>query len=639
MLVVEDGPVEQSWYSFRQWARQQSVVAFDTETTGLRPFHGDRLVGISVGISDQTWYLPFRHEVGPNLDEARLRETIAWLQTRDQLIGHNSKFDLHMLMKEGFQLPYHMPYTKDCEVLDTLIGAHLANENEKSFGLKPLCDKYGIGRGSRDEEELKERIVSDFRSELADARKVVQERKGSTEGVWKGMMWKLPPEQVAPYAETDVALTWGLLQEYLWPYMQAWGLVPLYQQVCNYNLLITKLEARGIKVDRDILHQTTLDAMERAEDAENRLWEATGLDNCNSYARVAKYFGVETTKEKPLKVAMLEGRVDREKGELLLDARGKRKVVDSYLIPYYSFVADDEAIHPSFRVHGTATGRLSCTDPNIMALPRNVTDQPAKAVFVARPGYVLVEIDLSQAELRVASHFAAQIAKNHATPDRYLSPNNPNLSKMGAVLASGEDLHTTTMIEMQQYLPSITRDEAKRVNLSAVFGIGAVKYAKEYAISFEYAKAALSAWRNIYPEFALLYSAADEIASRQGYITLPLSGRMRRYDSQFGSYTSQASSNWVQGTVADVMRIAMHYADLYLESQSGHLLFQVHDSLLMEIPEGDGVPEIVKAVQHIMTDPVMFGFMPPLKTEAKVGPSWGSMKVRETRHDSLGVPV
>ena len=631
-----------------EWLRQQAVVCIDTETTGLRPFHGDQLVGISVGKEDQTFYYPFRHEIGENLSEDKLHILMSIIQTRDTLILHNSKFDLHMLIRDGFVLPGHYPRTKDCPILDTLLGMHLINENEKKFALKALCDRYRIGTGSKDEEDLRGIIVNKFRKEIAEARSEGAEQKGSLDKMWKGFMWKLSPEEVSAYAEADVYLTWHLLVDLIWPHLEGWGMVGLFHEVCNYNLLLTKMEERGVQIDKDRLVELTKRVEREANLAEYRLWEATGIQNCNASRQCINYFGVKSTQEMLLKHDLMLGNVRLPNAErdvaLLLNARGKRKVVDSYFIPYNRYLAQDGAIHPSLKIHGTATGRLSCSDPNLQALPRDVTDQPAKAVFVARPGYVLVEIDLSQAELRVASHFAAQIAESHSDPGRFLEQiwvDNDEyfeegviVSKMGAVLAKKDsDLHTETMESMQKYNPTFDRNIAKRINLSAIFGIGSRKFSQTYAVPLHQSEEALAVWRKIYPEFSLFYNAALQIATDQKHIKLPLSGRLRRYTTDGVSYPSKASSNWVQGTVADVMRISMHEADEFLtRSAYGFLLLQVHDSLLLEIRE-EYVYEATAEVQRIMTD---FDFHPRLRTDAKIGYSWGDMKPKESRHDTVG---
>lgn len=629
-----------NWDEFLDWAEQQRVVAFDTETNGLRPFHGDRLVGISTGVRDATWYLPFRHEQGDNLPEEFLHWTIAWLNSRDQLIGHNSKFDLHMVMRDGFRLrPINR--TDECWILDTLLGCHLVNENEQwgkgSYALKYLADKYGIGRGSKDEAELKDVVIRSFRKEMAAARKDGAELKQKDlEGMWKGFMWKLPAEQVSPYAEADALLTWGLLEYHVYPLLSAWGLTPLLHEVCQYNLLVTEMEEAGVKVDTALLDHHTKESTAAAKKAENALWFATGISNCNAAMQCIKYFEIPSTKEMELKHAVMEGKVDKDQADLLLDARGKRKVVDSYLVPYNRYLAADDAIHPSFKIHGTATGRLSCGDPNLMALPRDVDNQPAKAVFIARPGHRLVEIDLSQAELRVASHFAATIALDIPDADRYLDLEaGHHLSKMGAVLARPDsDLHTETMIKMQEINPEINRDIAKRANLSAIFGIGARKFSLHYAFPLHQAETALRAWRQVYPEFGLLYNIMEQTATRQGYIVLPISGRVRRYTYQGDNFPNKASSNLVQGTVADVMRHAMHLVHVLLETRDmGRILVQVHDSLLMEIRDNDWFDATIAMVRHYMTD---FGFSPALRADVKVGDSWGSMKKYEVQ---TAVPV
>lgn len=644
---------EENWGEFTNWAARQMVISFDTETTGLRPFHGDRLVGISVGAGETTWYLPFRHEVGPNLPLNRLSEVIRWFNlihhpngSLRQMIGHNTKFDLHMLAREGFEIPDHYPRTNDCPILDTLLGAHLVNENERvsgikgsGFGLKYLCDKYGIGQGSKDEQDLKAVIEANFRSQLTVARKSGAELKSKdADGVWKGFMWKLPADMVAPYAETDAFLTWGLFTDHVFPRLQRQGLFSLFHEICNYNLLITDMEEWGIYVNSDTLDELLEKAEKAAKAASDKLWWETGIENSNSPPQCSRYFGIKSTKEMELKYAVMEGRVREDHANLLLDARGKRKVIESYLVPYTRYLADDSAIHAGFKIHGTATGRLSCSDPNLTALPRDVRDQPAKRVFQAREGFILAEIDLSQAELRVASHFAALIAQNipdPATKDRYLDPFEPQYSRMGAVLARPDsDLHTETLERMKVYMGDrVDRDLAKRINLSAIFGIGAHKFSQTYAVPFNQSKEALGVWRGIYPEFSLLYSVTEEVAKTQDYITLPMSGRMRRYTNEGDNWPSKASSNLVQGTVADVMRMSMHEVAYFLRSIGGRILLQVHDSLLLEIPDTESAHSTVTQVQRIMTEP--FGFLPSLRSEAKIGHSWGDMKVRETRHDSL----
>lgn len=613
-LVTKDNLDE-----FYDWIADKGEIAVDTETTGLNPWNGDRLCGISIGAEGKNFYLPFRHAQGTNLGLDVLSGVIDLLQERT-LIFWNAQFDVHILMQDGFKVP--ITRIGDAPpIIDAMLGAHLVNENEPNFQLKSTADRYNIGRGSADEVELKEYIEKVWRKELAELRKTAP--KDKSEGDYKGIIWRLKPEQVTDYAEADTELTWGVMAEVVMPGIDYWGLSDLYSQVSNYDLLITRITAHGLGVDHAMLERLIFELEEELETRSLILYEESygNISDPNKHAQVRNYLGITSSAYEFLLPMMESDHPQKDLIKLIVEARGTQKVLGSYLWPYRRYVGYDGKIHPRVKVAGTATGRSSCKDPNVQALPRDVKKQPAKMVFVPTQGHmVLGEVDLSQAELRIASHFAAKFIQERGGPGEILSPTSDGvlLAPMGIILESGRDLHQETANKMG--IPD-DRTMAKRINLSAVFGIGWKEFAKTYFIPERLAAQRLGEWHRTFPEFRWLLYHMQEVGEQRGFIQLE-SGRVRRFDEAKGAYTRKASSNLVQGTVADVMRHAMHRVDEYLRMVGGNLLLQVHDSLLFEFPDGlqdQIMPEVIR----LMTD---FEFRPFLTADGKVGRSWGEME-------------
>jgi DNA polymerase-1 len=248
------------------------------------------------------------------------------------------------------------------------------------------------------------------------------------------------------------------------------------------------------------------------------------------------------------------------------------------------------------------TGRLSAFEPNLQAVPRETETYKVKDVFVARPGYVLMEGDLSQAEIRLASHYGKEL-------------------EMKRIVMAGLDMHTTVSNDLK-----IPRDAAKRINFSVIYGIGAKKLADNLKIPIPMATEYLTKYHTKFPGFKRLYNAADRDAQNQGYIRM-FTGRLRHYD-QFNP-THKASSNLVQGGVGEIMRLTILWIDENLPDV--RQLLMVHDSVVMEVPEGR-VDEVAESIQAYVAS---FPFDPPQRMDLKWGPNWGEMKKWEKKKEAM----
>lgn len=722
---------------FSKWLNEQSIVGIDTETTGLNAYIGSRVAGVSLaGRDGESFYIPFRHGSGTNLDMSYLPDLIEKINGfRGRLVYWNAKFDLVMKHFDGMQIPGPSKPGIQPRIEDAMIAAHLLNENEPNFQLKSTADRYGVGRGSLDEEDLFNIITTQF--------KLTPEGKRVNRKNWKSMIWCLSPELVAPYAETDAVLT-ILLRDFYYEHLKKWTLQELYHEVCDYLLTLTRMELRGLLLDIDRLNELRAQAVVEAEKIQERLSEVTGRVNFNpnSVPQLQSAFGWGSTREE---VLLAESNRGNPNAQLVLDYRAWTKVVSTYYDVWDAQKDDKNCIRTDMNIIGTKTGRLSSRNPNLQAVPRETNIYRVKETVVARPGMALIEMDLSGAELRLAclspdtlvdtplgpvamrdlrkgdkvwahdketrkpiistveasqpmghkrcyritfDNGESVIASyDHRWPVRrhigsngweYTEVTTEELSVgermiplrrvhglnhtvtsiepigdhevwnisvdndhtyflscgvlthnshyanevvMGEILARGGDIHTETATAL-----NIPRAAAKTVNFSAVYGIGAKTFSNTYGYDFETSKKYLSAYHKRYPGFKRLYYAVQNVAEERGYIRLD-TGRIRRYvvRGMVVAETHKASSNWVQGTVGEVMRIAMHRIAVAMDGRDAHLLLTVHDSLLAEVPE-DEVEYWVCLMAAAMTD---FNFDPPLAVETKVGTRWGELKHME----------
>lgn len=553
MLVTND-----TYASSMEYLEKVPNLVVDLETNGLKMWQGHRLCGIAIGAEDKSFYFPFRH-VNGNLPLDKLQDFKPILSDpRKTYTGYNYGFDLKFLAVEGIALPV----TIEC----VQTAAHLMNENEETFKLKKLGDKY-VRPGSSDEDaKLAERLLS-F-------------------GYGKDEMWRLPPEEVAPYACQDVILTRELRDFYL-PHLDTWGIQALWREVNEYLLHVTAMEVRGMFLNTTLIHQYIGECKIQVERMRGVIEKLAGYPiNLNSSKQLQAWLGLESTAAE-----VIETMKDRPGVAELLEYRGWNRAEANYYRKFLE-LERNSVLHPNLNITGTDTGRLSASNPPMQAIPVRDEVYKVKDVFQAREGHSLVEADYSQAELRVASHYAQE-------------------ELMADKLIRGADIHTETGEEI-----GIPRDAAKRLNFSVIYGIGAKTLSERLGVPMKLAKQYLNKYHDRYPGFRVLYNRAEMVASQRGYIRM-FSGRLRHYNTPT-AYTHKASSNLIQGSVAEMVRIAItRLARLQMP-----MLLQVHDSIIFEVPDekvGEFLPVIKEQMENQKWCTV------PMKVDIKRGKSWGLM--------------
>jgi DNA polymerase-1 len=541
----------------------------DTETSGLDPWAGDRVIGISIkGRGDsRAYYLPIRHTTG-NLPLEKVIADLKPILTKPiRHVGFNYGFDRQGLAQDGIPAPERL------EEIST--AAHLMNENEPSLKMKNLARKY-LDREVNEDEKLQDMLVA--------------------KGLGKGGMWQLPPEMVEPYACDDVVIT-EQLQDFYTPHLQSWGLYGIWQEINEYAHAVLMMEMRGMQLDMPLIEQYIVEAQaEKAKSLEViRRLSGDPKVSPDTHARNQKWLGVPTTARE-----YLEDFVGKMPGvSELLECRGWSKVHGTYYAKFKEFCDFLNRLHANLNLIGTETGRLSCARPNLQSIPKvGKAWFKVKDVFIVDgEEYVLLEADYSMAELRVGSHYAQE-------------------KTMQEKLNRGADLHSETAEEA-----GVPRDDGKRITFSAFYGIGYKTLARRLKIPERVAKERLRRWHALYPGVRRLYNRAQEIADQKGYIRM-YTGRMRHYNSPMAE-THKASSNLIQGSVAEMIRIAI--TRLHREMKLDMRL-TVHDSIIAQVKKRD-LDEVVPEIERIMTDTPWMSTKN--KVDFKYGPRWGGMKKYE----------
>ena len=286
---------------------------------------------------------------------------------------------------------------------------------------------------------------------------------------------------------------------------------------------------------------------------------------------------------------------------MLVESRSWVKAIGTFYRGFLDNMDDGYRVHPNINLHGTISGRLSCTKPNLMALPKGNSIYRVRDLIIAPPGYLLMSHDLNQVELRLMAHY---------TKDPFLVN----------AYAGKKDIHAETASEL-----GIPRDAAKRINFGVVYGIGAPSLSDELGIPLSQAREYLRRYHKLIPGVRRLYGTAQHIAERDHKIPM-WTGRLRHYRKE--DATHKALSNLIQGGVAEMMRVIITRLYGMMKGTRAYQVLQIHDEILFEIPVADAA-KWAAAIKTVMED---FNFDVPMVADGKVGLSWGAKNMRAIRY-------
>ncbi len=293
------------------------------------------------------------------------------------------------------------------------------------------------------------------------------------------------------------------------------------------------------------------------------------------------------------------------------------KLLNTYLEPLPTLIGEDGRLHTTFNQAVAATGRLSTTSPNLQSIPiRTELGRQIRSAFVAADGCRLLSADYSQVELRILAHVSGEPVLREA-------------------FARGEDIHAATAAEVlgkdRAELTRSERDVAKMVNFGIIYGISAFGLSENLDIPRDEAQEYIDTYLARFPRVQEFIARTIAQAAADGYVTTLLGRRrpipeLRASNRQTRSLGERLAVNTVmQGTAADVIKVAMIriHRRLVAEGRASRLVLQVHDELLVEVPEVES-SALRELVREEMTG--AYPLDPPLAVEVGSGDTWADAK-------------
>ena len=443
---------------------------------------------------------------------------------------------------------------------------------------------------------------------------------------------RLAPKYLGQTLEADdpaaCASTILALQEVLPPLLEEQQMMQLYQQIelplCR---VLAQMEQVGIAVDQQALQEFGAMLQERIDDCSAEIYRYAGETfNINSTKKLGEILfeklelphGKKTKTGYSTNVDVLEKLKSKHPiAAQILNYRMLTKLKSTYADGLLKVIAADGRIHTTFQNTVTATGRLSSTDPNLQNIPvRTELGSEIRKMFVAQPGWVLVDADYSQIELRVLAHVAED-------------------DNMCQAFRSGADYHTVTAaqvfgVPVEEVTP-LMRRSAKAVNFGIVYGISEWSLAEDLGVSVAEAKAYIQGYLERFAGVRNYRTQVVEDGRKDGYVTT-MFGRRRPlpelHSKNFNVRSSaerMALNTPIQGAAADIIKIAMLRVAQALRQQQlqARLVLQVHDELIVECP-----PQEAEQVMQIVTKEMEQAaqLRVPLKAEAKTGRTWYETK-------------
>jgi DNA polymerase-1 len=437
-----------------------------------------------------------------------------------------------------------------------------------------------------------------------------------------GGEWTEEAGERAALSERLFANLWGRLEgeeRLLW----------LYREVERpLSAVLAHMEATGVRLDVAYLRALSLEVAEEIARFEAEVFRLAGHPfNLNSRDQLERVLfdelglpaigKTEKTGKRSTSAAVLEAlREAHPIVEKILQYRELTKLKSTYIDPLPDLIHPRTGrLHTRFNQTATATGRLSSSDPNLQNIPvRTPLGQRIRRAFIAEEGWLLVALDYSQIELRVLAHLSG----------------DENLIR---VFQEGRDIHTETASWMfgvpREAVDPLMRRAAKTINFGVLYGMSAHRLSQELAIPYEEAQAFIGRYFQSFPKVRAWIEKTLEEGRRRGYVET-LFGRRRyvpdleaRVKSVREAAERMAFNMPVQGTAADLMKLAMVKLFPRLEEAGGRMLLQVHDELVLEAPK-----ERAEAVARLAKE-VMEGVYPlavPLEVEVGIGEDWLSAK-------------
>lgn len=584
-----------------QWLEklaQAELFAFDTETTSL-DYMQAKIVGLSFAITPhQAVYIPLGHDylgapeqLGCELVLEKFKPLLEDASVAK--LGQNLKYDMSVLAKYGISLAGIK--------FDTMLESYVANSTGTRHDMDSLALKY-LGE------------------------KTIHFEDVAGKGAKQLTFNQIAIEDAAPYAAEDADITLRLHQA-LWPKVQeSKGLERVFTEVeIPLVPVLSVIERNGAIVSANLLHKQTEELSNRLSEIEQQAYDLAGEEfnlaspkqlghilfeklNIPVLKKTAK--GAPSTKEEVLQELAL----DYPLPKILLEHRTLSKLKSTYTDKLPTMINPSTGrIHTSYHQAVTATGRLSSSDPNLQNIPiRTAEGRRIRQAFVAPNGWKIVAADYSQIELRIMAHLSGDKGLTEA-------------------FAQGLDVHKATAAEVfgveLDTVSTEQRRSAKAINFGLIYGMSAFGLGRQLHIGRNQAQEYIDLYFERYPGVQAYMDNIRSSAAENGFVET-LYGRrlyLPEINSSNGMRRQAAERTAInapmQGTAADIIKLAMIDVDNWLsdEKLQSQMIMQVHDELVLEVPENE-LDKVIAGLRSRMAGAVELDV--PLLVDVGVGDNW-----------------
>jgi DNA polymerase-1 len=589
-----------SWGEFDAWLGRiegAALTSLDTETTSLDPMEA-RLVGMSFATeAGVAAYLPLAHSYPGAPQQLTLDAVLSrlrpWLESsRHAKLGQNLKYDMHVFANHGVQL--------GGVAHDTLLQSYVL-ESDRNHDMDSLAARH-LGLKTIRYDEVTGKGASRIGFEQVDI------------------------ARASEYAAEDADITLRLHQA-LHPRLAAEEkLERLYREIEMPVLeVLFAMERTGVLIDAELLTRQSQELGTRLMEVEAQAHAVARQPfNLNSPKQIQEILfereGIKPVKKTPTGAPSVDEEVlaqlalDYPLPRLILDYRSLAKLKSTYTDKLPRMVNPRTGrVHTSFGQATAVTGRLASTDPNLQNIPiRTPEGRRIRSAFVAPPGHVIVSADYSQIELRIMAHLSGD--------ERLLQ-----------AFAQGEDVHRATAAEIFGIAPEEVSGEQRRyakvINFGLIYGMSAFGVARELGLERGAAQAYVDRYFARYPGVARYMENTRASARDKGYVETVFGRRLWLPEIRGGNAARRQGAERaainapMQGTAADLIKRAMIAVFRWLtsEGRDTKLILQVHDELVLEVPEKElaavrvELPRLMEQVARLSV---------PLLVEVGAGANW-----------------
>jgi len=579
-------------------AEETGEIAIDTETTSLDP-HMAGLVGISLSTKiGKACYIPLGHKNAKCLNKEKIIRKLKPIFEDKSIkkIGQNIKFDFIILRYQGIEMN---------SMEDTMLMSYVLDAGKNRHNMDALSEIH-----------LNHKPIS-FKDIVGSGKKEIN-------------FSEVEVNKAMNYAAEDADITYRLFKIFQ-KNLKLEKLINIYELFEKPLIkILAQMEINGIKVDSLFLESLSKKFDKKIKKLENDIYKIANKEfNIGSPKQLGEIIYND------LKIAVLKR---TKKGgfatsasvledlsfkghkfpKLILDWRQVSKLKNTYTDALREHVNDKtKRVHTSFLLAATTTGRLASSDPNLQNIPIKSEDgKEIRKAFIAEKGHTLISADYNQIEMRILADLA-------------------DVKELKKAFKNDEDIHSLTASQVFNIdinkVDQDTRRKAKAINFGIIYGISQYGLAKQIMVSNNEAESFLKSYFLKFPEIKEYMNRTIKFCRKAGYVN-NIFGR-RSYISGINdknynvrNFQERAAINApIQGSAAEIMRLAMIRLNKKIKDVKIRMLLQIHDELIFEVPNNQvkNLCEIIKDEMISVKDSDLHSFTTPLTVDINTGDNWG----------------